>query len=765
MILLQLKNAFRNITKRKDISFVMVISLIVGLTTVFLLMGFVINEYAVDNFHRYKDRIVRMQSDDPWVEGKKMIDITSKTPSYIKNNFPEVENYCQLNRHGFDQVKANNNNYYARFNNYETNPSFFVIFSYNFIEGNPSTALSTKTNIILSEQTAFKFFGNTKALGKTIDVKEDGIDKTYIVSAVIKQAERSHLAFDMLTSIEGKEMRTSNAYLLLKENAEIHVLENKLNKHKSEIPFFWEGKTTNYYLQDLKSINITQEVKSKIAISLAISAIVFFIAFFNYISLFINLTIEREKELSIRKIIGSSNKDLIASLGIESALLVALSTLLSIMLLKWILPTFNQLNDSNLFFSDFMHSQVLTILFITIFLVIVLSYLTILLFIRKPFRYSGSFTNIMAMNRKNKFAFIHVVQYAISIILIICAITLYRQVNFIHHKEIGLNRNVVEFRLPAAYSDKKEAIKNTLISHSSIEKVSICDASPVREASMIGFKYEDKGESKEYTCLFFRGDEDYINTLDVKIIEGSEHSLANASNDHLCYVNESLLRFFQMKNPIGKIVPGSQMEIAGVVKDFHWSGLENIIPPAVIVINNKGRNILVKMKEGRQTAGLDFTKNTWEKLISDYPFEYFTIGGLFNEKHKKYEILVQFISFFCIISIILSSMGLVALSLFTLRKKVKEIGIRKVNGAKIYEILELINSNLIKRIIIGFIIACPIAWYAMHQWLQNFAYKTELSWWVFALAGIVAVAIAIITVSWQSWRAATRNPVESLRYE
>jgi putative ABC transport system permease protein len=173
----------------------------------------------------------------------------------------------------------------------------------------------------------------------------------------------------------------------------------------------------------------------------------------------------------------------------------------------------------------------------------------------------------------------------------------------------------------------------------------------------------------------------------------------------------------------------------------------------------------VKIRAGRTDDGIRIIKSVWKELIPDYPFEYDTIGEMFNDKHKKYETLVQFISFFCIISIILSSMGLLALSLFSIRRKVKEIGIRKVNGANVFEVLVMINNKLVGCILAGFLLACPIAGFLMYRWLENFAYKTELSWWIFALAGMLALGIALLTVSWQSWKAATRNPVEALRYE
>jgi putative ABC transport system permease protein len=764
MITQQLKSAFRIILKRKVISGIIVLSLLVGFTTVFLLTGFIFDEYAIDGFHKNKNRIVRLQSDDPWVAGQKMNHITYAAPEYLKDNFPEVQDYCQWNKHGYDQIVADDNTYYRNLDLFETNPGFFNLFSYRFIEGSQISALSGNS-IVLSEQTAHMFFGDKKALGNLVLIKTKEVDQIYTVSAVVTQPGKSHLHFDLLTPINGKQLRGTDAYLLLKENTDQRKLEETMHLKNSLIPFFWKGKTVNLYLNDLKSINITHEVKSKIVVSLAIAAIVLFIAFFNYINLFINMIMDRGKELGLIRIIGGTNKTLVKKLGFEFSTLIFTALMFSILTLGFLLPYFNQLNGSDLLFNSLFQSKLLFIFLGIVCVVVILSYITIYLFIRNPKTTPNLIKSGIVTGKNRKLSIVNTVQYTVSIGLIICTITLYRQVNFIHNKPIGLDRDVVEFRLPAPFGDKKQAFKNNLLSHSSIEKVSACSASPVREASMVKWKYDDNGESKEYTTLLFQGDEDYINTLKIELIGGSKIQTTATRRNNQCYINEAMVKFHHLKDPIGKIVPGSKMEIAGIVKDFHWNGLESLVPPAVVAINNEGRNLLVKIKSGQTDDGIQDIKSVWKELIPDYPFEYYTIGGLFNDKHKKYEMLVQFISFFCIISIILSSMGLFALSLFSIRRKVKEIGIRKVNGANVFEILGMINNQLVGWIIVGFLIACPIAGYIMHHWLQNFAYKTELSWWIFALAGLLALGIALLTVSWQSWRAATRNPVEALRYE
>ena len=763
MILMLIKTALRILLRRKIISGIMIVSLVVGFTNVFLLSGFVFNEYAIDSFHSNRDYIFRMQSDDPWVTGDKMNYITFSAPEYIKNNFPEVIDYCRLEKQGYDEIIVNDNIYYQNVEVYDADPSFFSIFSYHFVDGNKTNALSGTNNIVLTEKTAHKFFGDKKAIGSAIVLKEKGVEKIFTVTAVVNQPGESHIKFDLLTSIEGKQPQGTNAYLLLKKGTDYRTFEEKLKVHKAEIPFFWEGKTTNYYLNDLKSVNLTKEVKNKIYISLGIAFIILFIAFFNYINLYINMIFDRIKELSMIRLMGGSRISLLKKLGTEISILIIVSTLLSFAALRIILPIFNQLNGSSMQFEDFIHLRFMLVISAVIFLIAILSYFIVLISLKKTFRLHSN--NLKGITQNKKLATVSAIQYAASIILLICTITLYRQVNFIKHKEIGIDRNVVEFRLPELYAEKKQAMKNELLGSSIIDRVSVCGASPVMEAAMIGLKYDDLGEKKEYTALLFQGDEDYLKTLHIEMTEGREFKQTANGTKKMCYINEAMVKFFQMKNPIGKLVPGTDLEIAGVLKNFHWTGLEITIQPAIVSITNKGRDLLVKIKDGQHADGINLIKSVWSKITQGYPFEYSTTGELFNDKHKKYEMLLRFISFFCIISIILSSLGLIALSLFSIQRKVKEIGIRKVNGARVIEILVLINRKLVVWVLFGFVIACPIAWYAMHKWLQNFAYKTDMSWWVFALAGVIALVIALLTVSWQSWRTATRNPVEALRYE
>jgi putative ABC transport system permease protein len=358
----------------------------------------------------------------------------------------------------------------------------------------------------------------------------------------------------------------------------------------------------------------------------------------------------------------------------------------------------------------------------------------------------------------------NITQLAISIILIVGSAVIMKQINYITNKDIGINKDVIEINIPPQYNNISNIFKAELEKNTSVEMISLANASPVLEHFMLLLEYEENGIKKQYTPSVFVGDENYTKTLGVNIIGGEDFSDNAESNTGKCIINQSLAKLFPGQDLIGKTLPGdNNMTVIGISNDFHYSSLDRYIEPGYIAYNNSGHYLLVRSVSGKTAQVREVISSVWAKLITDYPLNIETVGERYKWMHRENANYAKLIGSCCFISIFLSMMGLFDVSLYTCQRRVKEIGIRKVNGARIAEVMVLLNKNFIKWNLIAFILACPIAWYTMHKWLQNFAYKTELSWWLFAAAG--AVAVALLTVSWQSWRAATRNPVEALRYE
>ncbi len=756
-----MKTIFRNIIKGRLTYATLFASLVVAFTSALLILGFNFKEYAVDSFHTNKNSIFRLLSDDPWRENEKFPYITKDAPAYIKSSFPEVVDFCQWNKNGYEKIEVNGNTFFSGINIFETDPSFFKIFSYQIKEGNINNVLETKSDIILTDEISRKLFGDESSLGKLITVSFRNETITYTVSGVIETPKiKSHLKFDMLTSIEGKDLRGCTAYLLLKKGISPSDFEQKLQDHRTEIPFFMPESSVNYYLESLPTIYLSREVKAKILIYFIITLLIVLVAFFNYINLMVTHIREREKELIIRRVIGGSFYHISKILVQELTIMVIGSFAVSLFFAKLGLPLFNTINKTDVGFIDFINPEVLGSLFIVTLFILSLSFIIIYFHIKR-----NNMKESSAKGNSGKFALINTFQFAVSVLLIVCTVVIFKQIRFIHHKDIGLNRNVVEMRLPPFNGNKSAVLRELLQKSPAIEEVSVCDASPVKEGAMVIFTYEVNGEKKDYSPLFFKGDENYLTTLDIQLVEGRDFSAIDADNKNKCIINQAMVKFLKLDSPVGKILPGSKMEIIGVVKDFHWSSVESDIPPSIIAPSKTGANVLVKVIPELRTEALTYIDQCWEELIPDYPFEYSTIGDSFNAKHEKYDLQIRFVAFFCSLAILLSIIGLLAHSISTVKYKTKEIGIRKVNGAKVSEILSMLNKDFVKWVVIAFVIATPIAYYAMNKWLENFAYKTSLSWWIFALAGLLALGIALLTVSWQSWRAATRNPVEALRYE
>ena len=338
--------------------------------------------------------------------------------------------------------------------------------------------------------------------------------------------------------------------------------------------------------------------------------------------------------------------------------------------------------------------------------------------------------------------------------------------NFITKKPIGLNKEVIEIKIPPQYKDKAGVFKDELLKSSSINSVSVVGASPVLEHFLVALKYQQDGVEKEYSPSGFSGDENYLDVLGIELADGTGFSETLSANTQKCLINQSFVKLFPNQDLIGKGMPGMEdMIITGIVKDFHYSDLKSLVEPAFISFDNEGGHLLVKASENQTQTVRSTISMIWQKLIPDYPLDIESVGDRFDWFHRGNENFKKLIGSCSLISLFLSMIGLFAVSYQKTRSRTKEIGIRKINGANIIEILAMINKDFVRWTLIAFIIAVPVAWFAMDKWLENYAYRTEVKLWIFVLSGIIVLTISLLTVSWQSLRAATRNPVESLRYE
>jgi len=432
----------------------------------------------------------------------------------------------------------------------------------------------------------------------------------------------------------------------------------------------------------------------------------------------------------------------------------------------WSVPFFNQLTTSSITKAYIFSLQNVFLLFGIPAFILLISFLFAFIRINKEVHPEALKPGKVQLAGKFNIPAFNIAQLAISVILIIGSIIILKQIHFITNKNIGINKKVLEVKIPQQHKNLSPIFKAELEKNPSVEMVSLAQASPVLEHFMLLLHYNENGVDKQYTPACFVGDENYLKALGIKMIQGNNFSENSASNKNKCIINESLAALFPNQDLIGKKLPGSESNIViGICKDFHYGSLKNVIEPGYISYGSNGFYLMVKPAANQYAQAYLAVAATWNKLIKDFPVNMESIGDRYEWKHRENKNYAKLIGACGLISIFLSMIGLFAVSFHTSRRRIKEIGIRKVNGAKISEILALLNKDFLIWVAIAYIIAIPLGWYFMHKWLESFVYKTSLNWWIFALAGLLALGIALLTVSWQSWRAATRNPVEALRYE
>ncbi|XOV91754.1 MAG: ABC transporter permease [Bacteroidota bacterium] len=762
-----LKIILRRIFRQKLHSVIIVVSLAIGFGCINLVSLFIVREVSTDKFLEHSDQIYALKSDDLWEPGRMMYHTRYGSAEYMKDNFPEVEDFCRIGISGAEQIIADNETYRDKPRIIKTSDNFFNFFSYYLISGRRESVLETENSLVISDQLARKYFGNMDPVGQVVTLHNPGKSETMVVSGIFETPEEnSQLSFEMVRRI-GEE--DSRCYVKLNPSATRDEVEQILATNKETIPIIHAGTPGKYYLSSLTEtyfdtsrragFEISRD-KKDLWIAMIIGLLVLGIAAFNYLGLLNNKLLGRSQEFSIRLINGGSPRLLISDVIQESTFLILFSFLISLLLTLWALPSFRELLGTNITTEYLFSSKQLTVLLIPeVFLLAI----TLLFLLVKIFRSAKIKEEI---HTRYQIPAVTIFQLSVSISLIICATVIFQQMKFISNMPIGMDKDVIEVKIPALYSDKTSAFKSELGKNVSVQNLSITTASPVLEHFLLLLKYQEGGEEREYSVAGFSGDENYINTLGIELVQGTGFSENPTANEHSRLVNETFAKQFPDRDLIGSNIPGMDNEIiVGIVKDFHYSSLKSVVEPAIIGFNTKGRHLVVKPVVGQERQAREAIQSTWRQLITDYPVQIESVGDRFEWYHRSNENFIKLIGTCTALSIFLSMIGLFALSYLTAHQRIKEIGIRKVNGARIDEILTLLNRNYIKWTLIALVIASPVAWYAMNQWLQSFAYKTNLSWWIFALAGLLALAIAILTVSWQSWKAATRNPIEALRYE
>ena len=769
---MKIENILRSLFRHRLNSTIIIVSLAIGIAIMNLIFIFVIREYDVDGFQKNKNRIYALEADNPFRKGERVPYVLPGAAEYMKNNFAEVKDFCRILYEHPKKLIINNQNYFDHPRVIAASSNFFNFFSYKLVLNKPQNVLKTNQDIVISQKLAHKYFGTANPIGQKITLVDlKGRQQKMVVSGVFrKPLESSSLKFDMV--IRANNNIGSQCYLLLAKNTKVKQLEKKFFRYRASIPIISEGKTCSYYLEDLKSTYFGTNKgqygrdKSDLTLALVIGFMILGIAFFNYLGLTNNRLIEKTMEYAIRCVNGSSIADLVTRFMVESFILVGTAFALSLILIGWAIPVFNQLTSSNISTAYIFETRRIVLLLGIPALILLVTYIFALVKIKKIKVIEGLKPVNSQLTGKINFPVFNIVQLAVSVVLIIASFVILKQIHYIINKDIGLNKQVLEVRIPVQHKNIQSVFKAELEKQPSVEVVSMAASSPVTPPHWeILLRYDDHGKNKQYISNFFYGDQNYVNALGIKIIKGDNFSKNAESNKNKCLINESLAKLFTGRQLIGHKLPGENLTIIGIVKDFNYSSAKKFIRPSYIWYRKNGNFLIVKPEKGQMAHVREIISKIWDKLIPDYPVNIVSIGDRYewlNRENKNYANLIGACS---LISVFLSMIGLFAIAFHSSRLRTKEIGIRKINGATVSEIMQLLTKDFVKWVVIAFIIAIPIAYYAMHRWLQNFAYKTSLNWWIFALAGIIMLLITLLTVSWQTFTAARKNPVESLRYE
>jgi putative ABC transport system permease protein len=764
---------FRSLFRNPLNSLIIIISLAIGVACTNLIMLFITRELNTDSFQQNSDRIYLLKCDSPYEKGSQMSNCKSGGAEYIKENFSQVEDFCRIRYSRAQKVMVGNQIYNDNLPVFETSASFFSVFSYKLLTDNPNSVLTTKDDIVISEDLAQKYFQERLPVGRILTIINDNVKTDFIIKGVFKKpVENSQFNFDMVKLSENTERY---AFLLLKNNADPAQLEKLFAEEKDKIPVFNDGTPGKYYLKSFRQTYFdTSEYyllgnkrdKSDLVIALIIGLMIISVASVNYLGLMNNKLIDKTPEFYIRRINGGSGASLVFDFMIENLIIIGIAFVISLEVISWMIPFFNDLTDSKIDVAYLTRPE--SFLFM-LYVVFALLLVTLIFSVQKISKHKISSTHKVIIDNEGKIIKIpafNIFQLIVTVVLLICSITILKQINYITKKEIGINKDVIEVKIPYIYESKTKIFKEDLLKNPSVASISVTTASPLLEWIQASFQYKENGEEKQYSPKIFRGDEAFISTLGIVLREGRDFSGNLNSDKNNCVINESLARYFSGRNLIGEKLPGyEKLTVIGIVRDFNCSGAKDPITPAVIIYDNSGNHLLVMPAIGQSQSVKKSISENWQKHIPDFPVNIETVRERYDWYHIKETNFAKLIVSCCVISLFLSMIGLFAISFHSSRKRTKEIGIRRINGATVFGVISLLTSDFLRWIIIAFVPASFITWYLMNKWLQGFAYRTGLDFWIFALAGLLTVATTLITVSWQSVRAATRNPVETLRYE
>jgi putative ABC transport system permease protein len=796
--------AWRNIKKHRVFSLVNIIGLTVGLAAFWMIGLYITQELSYDRYHANADRIYRVVHYATWDGGSfKLAPTGVPFADALKRDYPAIEQTMRIDAEGGGVITAGDKKLNAG-DVLFTDASIFNIFTYRFLQGDPKTALASPQSIVLTKTLAEKLFGDAKsALNKTVSFDKNALNT---VTAVIDDVPaNSHFTFSALRSFPANFTDSwSNfyvyTYVMLKKGADHKALEARL-------PLFFDkylktamGKT-NYRmeLQPLTAIHLHSNLDYELAangdikyvyIFSVVAMLILFIAVINYVNLSTARSAVRIKEIGVRKVVGSGKMQLVSMFLAESILLTAIAAALAGVIADLALPWFGQVTGKSLYLWQFGVSRTIMCLLLFTLVAGVLTGIYPALFL-SGFKAIPALKGQMGKQgstvlfRKTLVTF----QFVTTIILIAASGIIYQQIQYTFKKDLGFNRNqVLSFHIDdTRVRQQLPAVKQELLKNPLIESVSAA-SNPIGNNNIgsngLYFEREsdkpgEAGQIESSTRMVqnFMVDADYLSTLQIKLAQGRNFSAASPADvTGAVLINETLVKELNWKNPIGKKLqarlPNNQgtreATVVGVVKDFNIYSLQHKIEPLVLSMPPVAKdedNLYIRISNNNIPAALQYIKDTYKRFDADSDLHYAFLDENFARQYQSEEKQGYVIVAFTVLAVLISCLGLLGLVTFTASQRTREIGIRKTLGASVSDIVLLLSRDLVKLVLIAIVIATPIAWYVMNMWLENFAYRVNIGWGIFVLAGILALMAALVTLGVQTVRAAVASPVRSLRME
>ena len=801
------KIAFRNLVKNKFYTSINILGLAFGLATCLLILLYVIDEQNFDRYNENAKRIYRVNNEAKF--GNNHLDLAVSNaamgPTIIRE-FPQVEQYTRIQPFGSFLVKKGSQDM-REIKVAFADSTLFEVFTLPMISGDPKTALRDPRSLVITERMAQKYFGRSDVRGENLLINNRN---NYKITAVIKNIpEQSHFNFDFFVPmVENESSRDNNwlsqnfnTYIVLKKDADPKKLEPGLNKMMSRYigpqlkaimnlsmtDFEKTGGFLRCSLMPVEEIHLHSAKIGELGangniqfiyIFAAIAGLILLIACVNFMNLSTARASSRAKEVGVRKVLGSLRKNLIQQFITESVLMSFIALIIAISLAFLLLPYFNQLAGKKIQTFGLFQPLMLLSFFVLMVIVGILagSY---------PAFYLSSFQPIKVLKGKLSGGFkgsslrnvLVVFQFSISVMLIVGTIVIFNQLNFIRNQDIGYNRNqILVLHGTDVLMDRTESFKNELLQIPGVVNATVTGYLPVngyrgKNTLFPSVSFDPKdGISLELWNI----DDNYIPTLDIKMLEGRNYSKQFPTDSSGIIINEAAAKFIGGKELLNKSLYRvddvinkkiREYHIIGVIKNFNFNSLHEIVTPMALVLQKEAGSMAIRIKTKEAYPLIAQIKDKWKSMVPGQLFDYTFMDDEFNELYAPEQRTGQLFITFAVLAILIGCLGLFGLVTYAAEQRTKEIGIRKVLGASVANIAGMISKDFLKLVIISWLIAFPLAWYAMNKWLQEFAYRISISWRVFAAAGLFALIIALLTISSKAIRAAVANPAKSLKSE